>query len=65
MTDIPIPMIPKCKICSKIFRTKAGLEDHLQFRHQPGEQYWPGLPSMYRELMDKLDLILEHLKARS
>jgi len=64
MTEVGVAPILKCKICSKVFRTKGGLEDHLQWRHVPGEQSWPGLPSMYRELMDKLDLILEHLQAR-
>ena len=64
MTEIGIPSIPVCVVCSKRFRTEGGLESHLQWRHLPGEASWPGLPSMYRELMDKLDLIIEHLKAR-
>ena len=64
MRGIGIPTIPECKICSKGFRTKGGLETHFQLRHEAGNQSWPGLPLMYRELMDKLDLILEHLKAR-
>jgi len=64
MTEIRVPTIPECKICSKVFRTKGGLESHFQLRHEVGNQSWPGLPLMYRELMDKLDLILDQLKAR-
>jgi len=64
MTEIRVPTIPECKICSKVFRTKGALESHFQLRHEAGNQSWPGLPLMYRELMDKLDLILDQLKAR-
>ena len=62
--ETSVSTIKRCQVCSRVFRTKEGLKGHLQFRHGPGDHDWPGLPSMYMELTDKLDLILDHVKPK-